>query len=66
MIEATVAMAAMAGLFVAFGLMRIADRASCHGGCAGCSGGDACAADPGADRDPRPQDDAPRESGGIW
>jgi hypothetical protein len=31
MIEATVAMAAMAGLFVAFGLMRVADRAGSHG-----------------------------------
>jgi hypothetical protein len=66
MIEATVAMAAMAGLFVAFGLMRIADRASCHGGCAGCSGGDACAAERCAGPEARPQDDAPRESGGIW
>ena len=47
MIEATVAMAAMAGLFVAFGLMRVADRAGGYGcghgdACAGCSGS-ACA-----------------------
>jgi hypothetical protein len=42
MIEATVAMAAMAGLFVAFGLMRVADRDGAHG-CghgSGCSGAD--------------------------
>lgn len=46
MIEATVAMAAMAGLFVVFGALRLADRSEagggCGGGCAGCS--DSCEA----------------------
>ena len=44
MIEATVAMAAMAGLFVAFGLLRVADREGARGcghegRCGGCSNG---------------------------
>ena len=42
MIEATVAMAAMAGLFVFFGAFRIADRGhacdACGSGGAGCGG----------------------------
>ena len=37
MIEATVAIVAMAGLFVLFGALRIADRGGCEGGCAGCT-----------------------------
>jgi len=48
MIEATVAMAAMAGLFVVFGAFRIADRGhpcdscgSAGGGCGGCEPSDA-------------------------
>lgn len=42
MIEATVAMAAMAGLFVAFGLMRIPDRAGGHGCGHGCDAEGGC------------------------
>ncbi len=49
MIEATVAMAAMAGLFVVFGAFRIADRGhgcdACGGAGEGCGG---CAAADGA------------------
>jgi len=48
MIEATIAMAAMAGLFVVFGAFRIADRGhgcdacgSAGGGCGGCASADA-------------------------
>lgn len=37
MIGATVVMAAMAGLFVVFGLFRLADRRGCEGSCAGCT-----------------------------
>jgi hypothetical protein len=40
MIEATVAIVVMAGLFVLFGTLRLADRRGCDGGCAGC--GNAC------------------------
>jgi hypothetical protein len=37
MIQATVAIVAMAGLFVLFGTLRLADRGECGGGCAGCT-----------------------------
>ena len=47
MIEATVAMAAMAGLFVVFGAFRVADRGhgcdacgSAGAGCGGCASGE--------------------------
>lgn len=37
MIGATVAMAAMAGLFVVFGMLGLADRGTCDGHCGGCA-----------------------------
>ena len=53
MIEATIAMAAMAALFVVFGALRVADRSSCGGSCreceaaAGCGGSAQCASGTG-------------------
>jgi len=37
MISATIAMTAMAGLFVLFGLLATADRRDCDGACGGCA-----------------------------
>lgn len=37
MIGATVAVVVMAGLFVLFGALRLADRSGCDGGCGGCT-----------------------------
>jgi hypothetical protein len=37
MIGATVAMAVMAGLFIVFGMLGLADRGSCGGACGGCA-----------------------------
>jgi len=37
MIEVTVAIVAMAGLFVLFGALRLADRRGCDGTCSGCT-----------------------------
>ena len=37
MIQSLIAIVGMAGLFVLFGTLRLADRRSCDGGCAGCT-----------------------------
>ena len=36
MIESTVAIVVVAVLFVVFGVLRLADRGPCDGGCSGC------------------------------
>lgn len=66
MIEASVAMVALAGLFVAFGLLRVADRTACGGGCHGCTGGSECnLPEAGARGAARAPEQDSEESGGI-